>query len=246
MLPMLETLSLILIVTVAGFVQGLTGFGFGLIALPLLGFFIPFKTIIPLVLLLGLIINATLSVQLRKSVHLTTISTLFLITLPGIPIGAYILKQTSAEILSIILGIIMIAFTSYQLLVKPTQKVLGLPITLATGFTSGILAGSIGVGGPPVIIYSAIQPWSKNEVKGTLALYFLISSVLALLSQAYAGLITKEVIEYTLPAIPGLCLGIFCGIYAFKRISDKGYKKLAILLVFFLGWMMIAKNIFPL
>lgn len=240
---MLETLALILIVMSAGFVQGVTGFGFGLIALPLLGFFMPFKTIIPLVLLLSLIINITLSVQLRKSIHLETIATLFLITLPGIPVGAYILKLTSAQALSVILGFIMIAFTSYQLLIKPIQKRLGLPITLLAGFSSGVLAGSIGVGGPPVIIYSAIQPWSKDEAKATLAFYFLVSSILALISHAYTGILTKEIVQYSIPAVPGLCIGILGGTYAYKRISDKGYKKLAVLLVFCLGWMMILKSI---
>lgn len=240
---MFEIIALAFIVIVAGFLQGLTGFGFALIALPLLGLFIPLKTIIPLVLMLAILISLTLSIQLRRSIRMRIIGVLFLATLPGIPVGVYTLKHLSAETLSLALGLLMVIFTTYQLLIKPRPKPLGLPYTLTAGFLSGILTGSISAGGPPVIIYSAVQPWTKDEAKATLAFYFLISGGVALATHAVTGLVTSDVIHYFTISCPALIIGILSGTFAYKHMSDHGYRKLAIVLVFILGWMMIFKNV---
>lgn len=239
---MLETIALASIVLVAGFLQGLTGFGFGLIALPLLGLFIDIKTVIPLIVMLAIFISITLSIQLRASINLKSIYVLFAATIPGIPLGVYILKHIPTETLAIGLGIIMIAFTSYQLLAKPTPRPLGIIPTAFAGFMSGAIGGSIGAGGPPVIIYSTIQPWSKDQAKATLAFYFAISGAMISISHAYSGLITKEVTNLFLVSLPGLAVGIFLGTIAYSHISDHGYKKLAFILVFLLGCIMIYKN----
>lgn len=240
---MLETIALATIVLIAGFLQGLTGFGFGLIALPLLGFFIGIKTIIPLIILLALFISLTLSIQLRSSIHLKSIYALMAATIPGIPLGVYTLKHVSAADLSIGLGILMIAFTSYQLWIKPKPRELGLAPTLLAGFVSGVVGGSIGAGGPPVIVYSTLQPWSKDQAKATLAFYFFVSGGCIALTHAFSGMITSEVRHLFLISLPALAVGIFAGTKAYTKLSDHGYKKLAFVLVFILGCMMVYKNI---
>lgn len=240
---MLEITYLAAIVAVAGFLQGLTGFGFGLIALPLLSLFLPIKTIIPLVILLSLLINLTLSIQLRNAIRIKTITILFIGTLPGIPVGIYLLKHVPPQHLALFVGILMVSFTLYLLFGKPKPKTLGLPTTLGAGLFSGILTGSISTGGPPVIIYTAVQPWTKDQAKATLASYFLISGTAAILAHAYTGIVTTEVMAYFGYAFPALILGIFSGIVAYKHITDRGYRRLAIMLVLLLGIMMIFKNI---
>ena len=240
---MFEIIALTTIIIIAGFLQGLTGFGFALVALPLLGLFIDIKTSIPLIILLALCISVTLSVQLRNSINLKSIYVLMAATIPGIPLGVYTLKHIPAEILALSLGILMIVFTSYQLLVKPLPKQLGIFPTALAGFLSGAIGGSIGAGGPPVIIYSTIQPWSKDQAKATLAFYFAISGVLISITHAYSGLITQEVTHLFLISLPALAIGIFLGTFAYTRLSDHSYKKLAFILVFLLGCTMIYKNI---
>lgn len=240
---MIETVAIIGIVLLAAFLQGLTGFGFALIALPLIGFFIDIKTSIPLIVLLATMISIYLSIRLRKSINLKSTYTLMLTTVPGIPLGVYALKHVSTQTLSIGLGALMVLFTSYQLLYKPEQKRLGAVATSIAGFTSGLLGGSIGAGGPPVIIYSALQPWNKDMAKATLAFYFAISGSLIILSHAWSGMLTGEVMRLYTMSLPSMVAGIFIGTQTYKRLSDHGYKKLAFILVLLLGCMMIFKNI---
>lgn len=238
-----ETIALACIIVIAGLLQGLTGFGFGLIALPLLGFFIPLKTVIPLIVLLAIFISLILSIQLRQSIVFKNVGIMFLATLPGIPLGAYFLKHMSVQPLSLALGVIMIAFTSYQLFVKPRPRALGVPYAMTAGFGCGFLTGCIGAGGPPAIIYTTIQPWSKDIAKANLALYFLLTGTLTSASHAMNGMISNEVLHYWMISLPALVVGIIGGTFAYRHISDHGYKKMALLLVFILGCMMIVKNV---
>jgi hypothetical protein len=240
---MLETTSLAIIVTIAGFLQGLTGFGFGLITLPLLGLFFDIKTIIPLVVMLALCISLIQTFQFRKFIKLKDIYVLIAATVPGIPLGVYTLKQIPAGILAIGLGVLMIVFTTYQLLTKSAPRLLGLSSTILAGLSSGILGGSIGAGGPPVIVYSTMQPWSKDQTKATLAFYFSISGMIISMTHAYTGLITQQVRHLFLISLPTLAIGIFLGTLAYTRISDREYKRLALVIVFFLGCMMLYRNI---
>lgn len=240
---MQEILILTIVVVAAGFLQGLTGFGFVLIALPLLGFFIEIKTIIPLLILLALCISITLSIQLRNSINFKNIYRLMAATLPGIPLGVYALTHIPTPTLSIGLGVIMICFAGYQLYAKPKPIIMGILPTLFAGFSSGILAGSIGAGGPPIIIYSALEPWDKDQAKATLAFYFAISGACVSLTHASTGLITTEVVRMFLISLPALVFGLYMGTIAYTRLSDQGYKKLTFILVFILGCTMLYKNI---
>jgi len=238
-----DSILLSLIVAAAGFLQGLTGFGFVLIALPLLHFLIPLKTIIPLVCLLALCVSFVLAIQLRRHVNYKDIALLLTGTIPGVPLGVYLLKQVPAQYLSLALGALMIAFTLHQALARPVCRPLGKGCAPAAGFLSGLLSGSIGAGGPPVIIYSTLCPWDKHRSKGTLATYFLISGMVVSGTHAASGLTTAEVVHLFLISLPALAVGILGGTFAYGRISDKGARRLALYLVLALGCLMIVRNL---
>jgi len=231
------------IVVAASFLQGLTGFGFALIALPLLGFLIDIKTSVPLMTLLALCISLTQSFQLRQDIRLKNVLPLIIAAIPGIFLGAYVLKHVPSEILSLGIGILMVVFTTYQLLIKPAPRNSGRIVTSIAGFTSGILGGSIGAGGPPVIVYSAIQSWTKNQAKATLAAYFTFSGIMVAGMHAYLGMTTSNVLKLLMYAFPALFIGNLLGAFVYTRLSDHGYRKFAFVLVFILGCMMIYRTV---
>ncbi|BDQ32776.1 sulfite exporter TauE/SafE family protein [Pseudodesulfovibrio portus] len=240
---MLDTTAILGIILLAAFLQGLTGFGFALIALPLLGFFIDIKVSVPLMLLLATIISLYLSFRLRKSINLKSTYILMIATLPGIPLGTYALKHFSTQWLSVGIGVLMVVFTSYMLLLKPRQRELGTVVTSLAGFLCGALGSSIGAGGPPVIIYTTLQPWNKDRAKGTLAFYFSFAGLVTIASHAFTGMITGEVLHLYAMSLPSLVTGIWLGTTAYKHLSDHGYRKLAFVLVFLLGCMMLWRNL---
>ncbi len=241
---MYEFAALGAVVMAAAFLQGLTGFGFALVALPLLDLFLEMQTIVPLMGLLGVCMTTVLAVQLRRFVRLGAVAALMAATLPCIPLGVYGLTHIPSHWLALALGAVMVLFTAHRYAAKPTPRQLGLVPTLAAGALSGLLSGGIGAGGPPVIVYTAMQPWSKDEAKGTLSCYFTLSAVIAIASFAASGLVTREVLVLFPSLLPFLLLGLLLGAKAYARISDANYKQMVLALVFVLGWVMLFRN-FP-
>ena len=106
--------AICLIVFLAGFTQGLSGFGSILLSLPLLAIFLDIKTVIPLVALIGFSITIILFVQLWKHFDWKKIYPLFLGALPGIPLGVFFLKKLDKDLIQWIHGIILISYSGYN------------------------------------------------------------------------------------------------------------------------------------
>jgi len=111
------------------------------------------------------------------------------------------------------------------------------------GFLSGVLGGSVGAGGPPVIIYTALQPWGKFPIKSTLVGFFLATSIAAGVVQAGLGLMTGEVLVLFASGLPALVTGVMTGSYLFGRINSDGYRKVLNILLMLLGVVMVIKSI---
>ena len=100
----------LLIVLLAGFIQGLVGFGSGLVMVPVLVLFIEPKVLIPAVLIHGLVMNGALAFEARRNIQRMRIAPILLGGLIGLPFGAYLLVFLSADILKILIGSVIIIF----------------------------------------------------------------------------------------------------------------------------------------
>ncbi|HCW93860.1 sulfite exporter TauE/SafE family protein [Flexistipes sinusarabici] len=240
---MFEILFLCLIAYLGGMIQGLTGFGVMLVALPLMAIIINIKTAIPLILLLGLVMNVILICQLARHVHTKNWLPLLIASLPGVPVGVYILKTVDERWLEMLVGGVIIGTVVVILRHGPSKVELNKYWTFFAGFSSGLLGASIGAAGPPVIVYTAMQPWSKYQIKATLVAFFCISGVLILALQFFSNLITSEVVHLFIYCIVPLLLGVFTGHRLFDRIKQKLYNRAIYILLFILGVIMLLKGV---
>ncbi|WP_457570735.1 sulfite exporter TauE/SafE family protein [Desulfovulcanus sp.] len=233
---------LALITFFAGFTQGLSGFGSILISLPLLALFLDIKTVIPLVSLFALVINTIIIYKMHKHLRWKDLCPLLLATILGIPTGVYILKIVPPHILQLTLGFILILFASYTLFIKLPQKQLSPRWAWLAGFTAGCLGGSLGANGPPIIIYTAIQPWTKNKIKSTLAGYFFVAGIGISSTHALTGLITPLVLKLFFLGLIFLILGVVTGMFCYKRLSDQKYRQFISILLLTLGIVMLTRG----
>ena len=237
----MQTYALIcLIVFLAGFTQGLSGFGSVLLSLPLLAIFLDIKTVIPLVALIAFCTNIVLLIQLRRHLEWKKVYPLFLGALPGIPLGVFFLKRLDKELIQLILGIILIIYSLYSLFYR-LHRSKGIKETWAYlfGFLSGCLGGALSASGPAVIVYTSLQAWSKNTIKVTLQGFFLASGFTVVLFHALSGLTTPVVLRYLMASIPFLLLGTYTGTLFYGKIKEEDYKRVVLVLLAFLGGFMI-------
>ena len=228
-----------LIVFFAGFTQGLSGFGSILLSLPLLALFLEIKAVIPLVALFGLSITIVLLVQLWHHLDWKKILPLFLGALPGIPVGVFFLKKLDKEPIQWFLGIVLVSYSLYSLFIGSPKKGIKQAWVYLFGFFSGCLGGALSAAGPPVIVYTSLQPWSKDTIKATLQGFFLVSGIVVVFSHAMSGVTTAAVLRLFLTSLPLLVAGTYAGSRFYGRINEHDYKRIMLILLAFLGAFMV-------
>ncbi len=95
-----------MLVVLAALLAGVSGFGLGIVAVPLLllaGFSLPF--IVTAVLLISLATRVSVVWRLRRSIHRRRAAVLICAAVPGLFVGAFFLESADEETLRLIVGI---------------------------------------------------------------------------------------------------------------------------------------------
>lgn len=235
-------IPLCIIALLAGFIQGLTGFGSILLSLPLIALFLDFKIAVPLMNILGIVLSLVLIVQLRSAWEWGKIYPLLIGTVPGIPIGTYLLKNLEASPMYIFLGFVLVAYSLFGILFRGVVKELKKGWPYFFGFLAGCLGGAVSASGPPVIVYTFLQPWDKDKIKVTLQGFFVVSGLFILAYFYWHGLIVPQVVRLSIIALPFIIGGTLAGSFFYGRLAESGYRKLMYYTLGLLGLIMFAQG----
>lgn len=219
----------------AGFIQGLAGFGSVLLSLPLLALFLDIREAIPLVNLMGVVLTVVLIIQLRAHWEWGKIRPLLAGAVPGIPVGVYLLKRMDPVLIQVVLGTVLVAYAVYGLRFRLPVGKLGGPWAYLFGFLAGGLGGAISASGPPVIVFTSLQTWTKDQIKITLQGFFIVSGLLIGIFHAANGLLTDAVVLNFLATVPTLLAGTWAGSLLYGRFREEGYRRVMLLLLCALG-----------
>lgn len=233
----------ILIILTASMIQGITSFGFSLVSLPLLGIFLPLKIIVPMLIIYSLVLNTIILYHIRHYINLKPITILVIAGIIGTPFGTYLLRISNENTLKILVGVILTfsAITNYfgyKIKVK-NEKLTYIPV----GLVSGLLNGSVSLGGPPLVLFLTNQGVEKQVFRANLTTYFLILNIITIPTYFINGLITKDVIQYTVYLLPALVGGALLGVALGNKVNENWFKKLTLALITVMGIVSIISGI---
>ena len=225
----------------AGGVQGVTGFGGALVAIPLLSLVMDVKQAVPLSILNGLVTTTTMAYTLRHHVDWRKILPMLIGSLPGTLLGTLLLKQADTVQISRMLGLLLVMVSLFNLRFAPRPINPSRFWAPVAGFFSGVITATVGAGGPPVIIYATLHDWSKDEIRATLTGFFVINGYVTAAFHAAGGVITAHTLH--LFALTGGCvlLGTMAGSRLSTRMPRRTYLRIVYLLLIALGVMMLLR-----
>lgn len=224
----------------AGFTQGVSGFGAGLVAMPLLTLLLGIKAAVPLSMLNGLIITGFLSLQLKGHIDWKKILPLLLGCQPGIFLGALALKKMNADLLQLGLGIFISLYAIYCLATPPKPRIISPRWGYVAGFLTGVISSVFSAGGPPAVIYVSLTGWAKDEIKATLSVFFFVSGIVTAIGHAINGLTTSSVLQHFAWTGPFTLAGVLAGSLLYRRIKQQTYISVMLWLLIVMGLIMIA------
>lgn len=223
-------------ILLASIIQGITGFGFALIAVPLLSLFIPeLRNITPIIVIYSLLTNVIIVYKSRRYIDLKKIIPLIIFGIIATPIGTYILLYVNVSTLKIIIGLI-ITITAFAMLKNFKIKIKNQGISYGiVGLLSGFLNCSTGLSGPPVVLFLTNQNTDKDVFRANLTFYGIATNIFAIILFIAEGIINISVINFTILYLPALIIGVFSGIILSAKINETLFKKLIIYLITCLG-----------
>lgn len=239
------------ILFLASFVQGAVGFAAGMISISLtLHIGIP----MPESIVISLVASSAQSLggvwDLRKDAggqHLLIPIAMRLLFMPlGIFCLYWIDDQWQPARIKQLIGIVVIASICLLMLSKVSpRQVLPTGFTVATFSLSGLMQGSIGMAGPPIVLWLAILDWSNQKSRVFLFQVFLASIPF----QATALLMTFP--DRFFPALlvatlmlPAILLGSWMGLQLGNRFSKSTLRRLSLGLLMAIGVASIVQPFF--
>jgi hypothetical protein len=224
----------LIIILFACFYQGITGFGFALIAAPLTLLVLDKFTVVTSLTLICLVLNAFLFRKIKQSLNLTLLLPLCFTSVIGMPFGIWILKAVPINLIKIIVGVLAILFIfliSFTKISLPRTRF----VTAIAGLFSGVLQTSIIMSGPPVIILLAATDREKNETRKTLVTFFLFMTIISLPFFFFSKTLTLQRVSVGFFALPFVFLGAYLGNKVVEKIPQKAFRSLALATVCITG-----------
>jgi uncharacterized membrane protein YfcA len=173
------------------FVFGLTGFGSGLITVPLASFLFD----LPFVLAVFSVIDGLNAVRVwraqPKAVSWVDARRLLPSCIVGVVVATPLLLWLPTRPLLLAFGGFVFAYAVYGLLAPRRLPSVGTGWAYLAGFVSGITSTLFGAGGPPFVIYLGMRPLVGDQFRGTLAVTGVVSIGARIVAFAIGGLLSS-------------------------------------------------------
>jgi len=215
-------LAAFFILLLAYFLRGITGFGSGLIAIPLLAHFLPLTFVVPLMLVLDFAASIALSRHTRLQINWGEIRTLIPPSLVGIVIGTFMLINMPREPLLVSLGLFVIFFGLRYVFNVHSENAISRWWSVPTGLSGGLIGAMFGTGGPPFVVYLSHRLHDKSQLRGTLTGLFLLDGAFRVVAFLILGLLFQmNMLTAVLMGLPVAAIGLYLGNKVHLEISHR-------------------------
>jgi len=221
----------------AAFVTGLAGFAFGMVAAAIWLFALtPLQTTI-LIVGYALLVQGYSSWRLRRTIRPSRLLPFVIGSALGIPAGVAVLELASAVHLRTGVGLLLIAFSLYNLLrpKMPDMTHVGRAGDAGIGVLNGVLGGATGLGGILPTLWCVLRGWPRDEHRAVSQPTAVATFALSLLAFGGTGLITRETTWLFLIGLPALVAGTLLGWSLYGKLDEAAFRKIVLVLLLVSG-----------
>lgn len=231
----------------AGGIKGVIGLGLPTISLALLAIMFDLVTAIVLTLIPSLVTNIWQALSGSDGkVILKRMFPFLLMALITIWIGAYILSSQNITFLTILLGVLLIAYSLLSLIrinfTIPNIHKTWVGIVLGT--VNGAITGMAGVYIVPSVMYFHAIGLRRDEIVQAMGILFSLSSVSMLAAYRYQNLLTMEQAILSLYALFPALIGMYYGKKIRSLLTESTFNKALYISLLFIGCFIVIKSVF--
>ena len=231
------------VIFIAFIVRGMSGFGAGLIATPLLSFVMPIHVAVPMNGLMVFFLFVFLFIRDWREVVWRELKLLVAPTVLGVVAGLFLFKSLDNRWLLTLLGAFLLIYATYMLLVHALgmpefrcSERWAFPLGLGGAFIDTLFGGG---GGTLVVIYLHARGVSRMPFRATVAVLWFIEMVARIGGYTWAGYYTTSTLLLVALMVPMMAAGNWVGERIGNRISHRTFSRLLAVLLFAAGIAML-------
>lgn len=230
------------ILLMAAFLQGFSGFGINLFAVPLLAGIWDMHTVVPLCILIGTLCAALLLFLNRHMIDYKAMLPLIVATGLGSPVGVIVLSSMNGVWALRVLAVVIIASAAAQAVAKDALFGRPTPVKGASmGFAGGVLGGAFGTAGPPIALYMHLTHEPK-VARSALYLIFTTTGCISLTGHIIAGHTSPQLFATGLVLLPAVFAGSWVGDATAARCNAGLFRYIILVLLAILGAMLLFRH----
>lgn len=233
----------VVVVLAGAYLKGYTGFGASMFWMIGLSLALPPLQVVPMVLIFEVLTSIVLMPQIWQAVRWRSIGLLLLGTWAGMPVGIHALSTMPPTPIRI--GLAVVVFVAAILILRgfTLAREPGPLATGGVGLMAGLLNGSMGIVGPPVILFYFSSPIGVIAGRASIIAYFIGTDSVGTMMFVAQGLIDKSVYWRTLIFVPLLIAGVLAGNRGFIKTDPETFKKVATCVLMALAIILFARAV---
>jgi uncharacterized membrane protein YfcA len=211
-----------LVIALASCLHSATGFGFSILAVPLLLLLHDPLTAVQINLIIAVVLSVAMVPRVRGDVDYTLLKRLVLSGLVGVPLGMALILYVRPVQLKLIIAVLTLVFLAVLLMQVRFER--NRSRDAMCGALAGAFTSAVGMGGVPLLVYFAGARLPKAVVRATVVAFFVFAYGLSLAMQLWSAHGSGRVIWFSLSLVPVALLGVACGNWLFVRISQRAFR----------------------
>lgn len=203
----------------AAFIRGLTGFGFGILLVPILALALtPVEAVLAINIMAGLLALTEIRLILREAER-SALTISILVALGTAP-GLMLLAATPQGLARLLIALVALSAFVAVLLPRRGAAQPGAATTTAVGLSAGILTGFAAMPGPPVVPYYVGRDIPRTVAKASMIGIFGVAAMAGVASGTAIGVLEWRIVWLGLALFPLVLLGNWIGSLASGKVSD--------------------------
>ncbi len=237
-----EILWIVAVVAASSFAQSLAGFGFGLLAVPMMSLMVTPHDAVVVATLIGAVSTTTQAVIDRQACEWGVARRMSVAAYAGMPIGLLAFVVVSEATMRFVLGVVVMIATLVLArgFVARTQS---RTLDAVMGFLSGVLSTSTSTNGPPLVFLLQARGMPAQTFRATLNSVFAISNIGAVSLFAVSGHVTLDGCVAATVSLPVLFVALRAG-YAVRPRVDAGTFRVLVLVLLFVSGISVLSSAF--
>lgn len=229
----------------AGFVQGLSGFGFALTAMSVWAWTVEPRLAAVLAVFGALTGQVLAAVTVRRGFDLRLLAPFVAGGLVGVPLGVALLQVMDATVFKAVIGGLLAIWCPLMLFSRELPRVTagGRVADAAAGLAGGVFGGLGGLTGAVPTLWCTLRQFDKERSRSVIQNFNLVTLAVTMATYVGTGTITRDMLPLFAIVAPAMLIPTLLGARVYARISEAAFRRIVLVLLTASGAVLLVSSL---